>query len=539
MFRRLILTLVVLTSVLGTAGARAAQVDATSPIRHVIVMYQENHSFDNVLGYWCAQTNHCVGLPATVTLKGHTVVTPKQAPDIVPQVDHSVASQLAALDAGAMDGWERSTAALARPTRVSVTTRRTSFPMSRSRASSRSVMQPSVRPTVHRGAGISMQWRRRRMASSATTLHPRTQVRDGDATSTRQARGSVPLARWSRSHRAFRTLRWDRKRGCVQSHSRRTCRRSWIASMRPPCRKIYATTTGPKTGGGSYNWATCPSFAECLDTSQRANLVSTDKILTDAAAGTSPAFGLLLPGDDKVDANASQHNGTSMTVGDNWIGKVVTALEASPDWSSTVLFITYDDCGCFYDQVVPGTNPDGSQEGTRVPLMIVSPYAVSGYVDKTPTTFGILAYVEETFGLAPLGVNDAGAYPFTNAFNYSQTPLSNVRMVQRPVTAVSTQCRRWRRRPDLKLGVLRAPRQGEGTHVRGPLGGLNLRVVPVKMTPNLTPSLLHDGKPRDVGPLFRCDLNMIMDLEDLSERRFVRRKNLVSTVRSCPSAPSF
>ena len=43
-----------------------------------------------------------------------------------------------------------------------------------------------------------------------------------------------------------------------------------------------------------------------------------------------------------------------MLVGDNWIGKVVNALQASPDWSSTAMFITYDDCGCFYDHVPPG-----------------------------------------------------------------------------------------------------------------------------------------------------------------------------------------
>ena len=45
----------------------------------------------------------------------------------------------------------------------------------------------------------------------------------------------------------------------------------------------------------------------------------------------------------------------------------------------------------------------------------------------------MLAYVEQTFGLAPLGINDAHAYPFTSSFNYSQAPLRPVRMVTRPV----------------------------------------------------------------------------------------------------------
>jgi phospholipase C len=104
-----------------------------------------------------------------------------------------------------------------------------------------------------------------------------------------------------------------------------------------------------------------------------------------------------------------------------------------PQWRSTVLFITWDDCGCFYDQVPPGFNPDGTAQGPRTPLVIVSPYARPGYTDRTATTFaGILAYTERTFGLTPLGLNDARAYPFTNAFNYHQAPLQPARMVSRP-----------------------------------------------------------------------------------------------------------
>ena len=201
--------------------------------------------------------------------------------------------------------------------------------------------------------------------------------------------------------------------------------------------KLYAATSGTAGTAGPYNWATCPSFAECLDTSQRQNLVDTDQIISDAAAGTLPAFSLVLPsaaGTDKISGGASQHNLFSIAVGDNWIGALTNAIEASPDWATTAMFITYDDCGCFYDQVRPGLNPDGTQQGVRVPLVIVSPYAVAGYVDHAPATFAsILAYVEQTFGLAPLDVNDGTAYPFTSAFNYMQSPLARVHMVQTQV----------------------------------------------------------------------------------------------------------
>jgi len=153
-----------------------------------------------------------------------------------------------------------------------------------------------------------------------------------------------------------------------------------------------------------------------------------------AARGTLPSFSVVTPGGP--DFLNSCHNGMSMTACDNWAGKLVSAVENGPDWSSTAVFITFDDCGCFYDQAPPPRNADGTQQGPRAPLIIVSPYAKPGYTDTTATTFaGILAYVEQTFGLGPLGVNGARAYPFTNAFNYSQLPLKPARMITRPLPA--------------------------------------------------------------------------------------------------------
>ena len=87
-----------------------------------------------------------------------------------------------------------------------------------------------------------------------------------------------------------------------------------------------------------------------------------------------------------------------MLTGDNWIGQLVNALQASPNWSSTAIFITYDDCGCFYDHVAPGKNPDGTPQGVRVPMVIVSPYAKRGGTDSNTATFAsFLKFTEEAF----------------------------------------------------------------------------------------------------------------------------------------------
>jgi len=188
-------------------------------------------------------------------------------------------------------------------------------------------------------------------------------------------------------------------------------------------------STVPTAAG--YGWDICPSFAECLDTHQKVNNVASSTFVRTAQAGHLPNFAIVTPGG--ADAKLSEHNGFSMTAGDDWLGQVASALMNGPEWRSTALFITWDDCGCFYDQVPPGVNPDGTAQGPRTGLVIVSPYAKARYTDTTATTFaGILAYTERTFGLTPLGPNDKNAYPFTNAFNYSQAPLRPAAMVYRP-----------------------------------------------------------------------------------------------------------
>jgi hypothetical protein len=73
-------------------------------------------------------------------------------------------------------------------------------------------------------------------------------------------------------------------------------------------------------------------------------------------------------------------------------------------------------------------------------MVIVSPYAKAGYTDPSPATFAsILAFVEQTFSLAPLGVNDAAAYPYTNAFDYSQTPHQGISMRRQNVPPAELQ----------------------------------------------------------------------------------------------------
>jgi phospholipase C len=167
------------------------------------------------------------------------------------------------------------------------------------------------------------------------------------------------------------------------------------------------------TGGSGWLWEICPTFYECAGSTQRQNLVPSHQILQDAAAGTLPDYSIVTP-----TWLQSQHNLTSMSKGDNWIGSVISAIRSNPaSWAHTAVFISWDDCGCFYDHVAPPV----AGWGIRVPMIIASPYARPGFTDSNDASYAsLLAFVEHTYGLAPFDAADGTAYDFAAAFNFSR-----------------------------------------------------------------------------------------------------------------------
>jgi phospholipase C len=183
---------------------------------------------------------------------------------------------------------------------------------------------------------------------------------------------------------------------------------------------IYAP--GKKNAG--YGWAICPTFYECQGSTQRDQMRLPHQFARDASKGKLPSLSIVIPY-----FNDSQHPGFSLMRGDNWIAQNVAAVMNGPDWSSTAIFITYDDCGCFYDPVRP---PKGS--GIREPMLIVSPYAKPRFVDHTTALHAsMLAFTEHLFGLPPLSAEDGNAYDYANAFNFAQVPLPGIALPQHEV----------------------------------------------------------------------------------------------------------
>jgi phospholipase C len=115
------------------------------------------------------------------------------------------------------------------------------------------------------------------------------------------------------------------------------------------------------------------------------------------------------------------HNATAGALA---VLRLVEAVERSPCWNSTAVFITFDEGGGFYDQVAPpAVDPFGL--GQRVPLIIVSPYAKEGYVDNhTMSDYTILAFIDYNWGLPYLTpeVADSDLQGLLDAFNFSAPP---------------------------------------------------------------------------------------------------------------------
>jgi phospholipase C len=155
--------------------------------------------------------------------------------------------------------------------------------------------------------------------------------------------------------------------------------------------------------------------------------VPSEQVIKDAANGRLPNLSVVIP-----EGSNSQHNYDSMAKGDNWIGNVVGAVQSGSDWSSTAIFITYDDCGCFYDHVPPAVKG----WGIRVPMVIISPYARRGFTDSRAASFAsMLAFTQHVFDLAPLSARVERAYDYEESFNFKRALLERTGMTRTHISA--------------------------------------------------------------------------------------------------------
>lgn len=117
-------------------------------------------------------------------------------------------------------------------------------------------------------------------------------------------------------------------------------------------------------------------------------------------------------------AAESDHAGQNDGSGPSWVASIVNAIGQSEYWNNTAILVTWDDWGGWYDHVPP-TVFNSYELGFRVPMIVVSPYAKPNYVSHVPYEFGsILKFIEETFRLPSLNTTDVRASDLSDCFDY-------------------------------------------------------------------------------------------------------------------------
>jgi phospholipase C len=152
----------------------------------------------------------------------------------------------------------------------------------------------------------------------------------------------------------------------------------------------------------------------------RAHLKDETDFVAAAKAGTLPSVSFVKP----VGVNNEHPGYTDLLTGQQHTIDLINAVRNGPNWKDTAIVITYDENGGFWDHVAPPTSPEHADmwgPGTRVPSIIVSPLAKQHYVDHTQyDTTSILATIEHRWNLAPLGSRDANANDLRRAFTLGE-----------------------------------------------------------------------------------------------------------------------
>ena len=112
---------------------------------------------------------------------------------------------------------------------------------------------------------------------------------------------------------------------------------------------------------------------------------------------------------------------TDIVSGDEHIAMILEKLRKSPQWATMAVIVTYDENGGFWDHVPPPSSPgwgDRWGPGTRIPALLISPFAKRGYVDKTPyDTTSVIKFITRRFELEPLPGVRANMGDLTNGFD--------------------------------------------------------------------------------------------------------------------------
>jgi phospholipase C len=407
-------TVVLIAAVFGiawsTSGpARSASLNGIHKIRHIIVIMQENRSFDSYFGTFPGAD----GIPMRHGVPTVCLPDVRGLPCIRPYPDHadvnnggphgSVVARLD-VDGGRMDGFAR---------RARVATRRCTHAEDPLCVRKRHPGPPDVMG-YHTGSDIPNYWRYARDFVLQDHMFE-------------------PTRTWSLPSHLFNVSEWSAR--CTRHNEPSTCLNAlnggrllppWEHTLRPKAHgPIYAWTdltyllhrahvswryyvvAGaqpdcvddamrckkiPQHADTPGIWNPLPYFDTVRNDHQLGNIQPVQHFFGAAKQGKLAAVTWIVPSD-----TVSEHPPSRVSRGVAYVTRIINAAMRSPDWSSTAIFLAWDDWGGFYDHVVP-PRVDANGYGLRVPALVISPYAKQGYIDHQTLSFdAYVKFIEDDF----------------------------------------------------------------------------------------------------------------------------------------------
>jgi phospholipase C len=400
----------------GTAGTAGAG----SPIQHVVMLMQENHTFDNYFsafpGVDPVPASACmpdwIPTPSpkptptrnpdaspSATATSRAKASPSSSPTPVPSasqcfarfhldshrtvdLNHGAPAALRAYDGGLMDGFSAAQTQYALPTNLTM-----------------GYYDGSDLPLYYNLAGDYVL--AQRFFSSAWGS---SEINHMYAVA---ARGGGPLPQ---TGYGFQTI-FDELQASGVSW------KFYVQNYDPTVNFRHVDPASNKAA--QLIWAPLLNFSRFIDDPNLAgHIVDMQQYYVDLANGTLPAVSYIAP------SGLSEHPPGDVTIGQSFGVSTVTSLMRSSAWDSSLFVLTWDDWGGWYDHVAP-PQVDGDGYGFRVPAIFVSPYAKSGTIDSTTYDFtSILRFIEENWSLPPLTGRDATANSIGNALDLARPPAA-------------------------------------------------------------------------------------------------------------------
>jgi phospholipase C len=204
---------------------------------------------------------------------------------------------------------------------------------------------------------------------------------------------------------------------------------------------------GPPNTAVQGIWIPLGGFETVVQDAQTGNALGSTvtDFITQAGNGTLPQVSWVLP-----NYNDSDHPQASVKKGQAYVTNLVNAVMKGPDWSTSAIFIIWDDMGGFYDHEPPPFTLDADGPGLRIPAILISPYAIGGTIDhQILTTDSFLKLIEDTFvggeSICQSGRSDprpdcrdesTQLGNLLNDFNFSQKRLDPLVLSTHPMTTL-------------------------------------------------------------------------------------------------------